>query len=167
MKRFKAQMNSTAPALEFWTFSNILHYGIQTRKNSTSSKLILVFAYSSRKSLCNKHNKRLFFGSDKEISFLGSYIKKSSQRLRDAVKTSFAFEFFQTVKMGKLITLPYRQQKKCSVQHRFRLVTIQVVTLFILAFFRLIQPSIETFEENCVNKRRKKISLTRPNHTHL
>ena len=37
----------------------------------------------------------------------------------------------------------------------------------ILAFFRLIQPSIETFEENCVNKRRKKISLTRPNHTHL
>ena len=44
--------------------------------------------------------------------------------------------------------------------------TIQVVTLFILAFFRLIQPSIETFEENSVNKKRKKISLTRPNHTH-
>ena len=112
MKRFKAQMNSKAWACEIWTFSNILHYGIPTRKNTTSSKLILVFAYSSRESLCNKHNKRLFFGSDKEISFLGSYIKKSSQRLRDAVKTSFAFEFFQTVKMGKLITLPYRQQKK-------------------------------------------------------
>ena len=167
MKRFKAQMNSTAPALEFWTFWNILLYGIQTRKNTTSSKLILACAYSSRECLCNKHNKRLFFDSDKEISYFFQILKRAHKDFGMPWKRLLLLNSSKQSKWANLSRSLIDNRKKCSVQHRFRLVTIQVVTLFILAFFRLIQPSIETFEENSVNKKRKKISLTRPNHTQL